>query len=551
MEQKDNNTVLKLALDYSKSGILITDLDGKIKYANIECHNILGYGINSLIGMNIDDLHITQIQNEFKALCNSLKDRRELNSFVFERRLQSKPDKIFQYQVSPQLVRDTKNEIEYCIWHIQNLSKQASKKNELNTLLDYERYVAQFTSALMKNEVDGINKSLQFLLQASNSSRVYIFENFLDDENRLSTKQTYEACALGIEPEINNPLLQHVIYERDGFERWANELSNNNIINGIVAHFPKDEIEILEPQGIKSILIIPIWVNHKWHGFIGFDDTINEKEFSNYDIDLLRSASEIIGLNMENLAIKSLLIQNNLKLQEANSMKDRFISILAHDLRSPFTSIIGFSQLLLKNIDKNDTATIKEFAEFINNSAKHTYSLLENLLEWSRSQRNEIAFKPKPTNILQIVEETCSLLDNNLIEKSINLNLEIDNKLSAEIDREMIKTVIRNLLSNAIKFTSNFGSVTISAIEERSSLKIQISDDGIGMSSKVISSLFKFDKIVSNTGTAGEKGTGFGLLLCKHFIDQHKGTINLESKEGEGTQILITLPKFNRFQNEQ
>ena len=246
-----------------------------------------------------------------------------------------------------------------------------NQKDKISTLLDYERYVARFTRALMQKGPNGINDSLQFLLQASNSSRVYIFENFVDEENHLSIKQSYEACAPGVTPEINNPILQHIIYERDGYIRWAHELSNNNIINGIISSFPEDEIEILESQGIKSILIIPIWVDKKWYGFIGFDDTKTEKEFSKYDIDLLRSASEIIGLNIENIANKNLLIKNNQKLKEANSTKDRFISILAHDLKSPFNSILGFSQLLTRNINKYDKVKIKEYSELISLSLIH------------------------------------------------------------------------------------------------------------------------------------------------------------------------------------
>lgn len=261
----------------------------------------------------------------------------------------------------------------------------------------------------------------------------------------------------------------------------------------------------------------------------------------------MRTASEIIGLDIENEKNKNLLLQNNEELKEANATKDRFISILGHDLRGPFRSVVGFSDLLIKNVDKYDKDKIRDFAGLINSSSKQTYNLLNNLLEWSRSQQKRIAFNPQATNLLSIVQETYLLLISSAEAKNINTELNIPEKINIEVDIEMIKTVFRNILNNAIKFTNNEGDISISAYIEADKVRIQISDTGTGMSENTKKSLFKIGEINSVPGTKGERGTGFGLLLCKEFIDKHNGTIDVESEIGKGSKFIITLPTNNNF----
>ena len=253
------------------------------------------------------------------------------------------------------------------------------------------------------------------------------------------------------------------------------------------------------------------------------------------------------GLNIENEKNKHLLIKNNEELKEANATKDRFISILGHDLRGPFRSVLGFSELLMKNINKYDKDDIREFAGLINSSSKQTYNLLNNLLEWSRSQQNRIAFNPQINNVLSIIKETYLLVNNSAEAKNITVELDIPEQINIEADTEMIKTVIRNILNNAIKFTENKGNIIISALKEACKVEIQISDTGTGMSETTKNSLFKIGKISSISGTAGERGTGFGLLLCKEFIDKHNGTIEVESEIGKGSKFIITLPINTNF----
>lgn len=230
------------------------------------------------------------------------------------------------------------------------------------------------------------------------------------------------------------------------------------------------------------------------------------------------------------------------KLRQAIATKDRFISILGHDLRTPFNSLLGFSDILIKNIDKYDNEKTKKYLNYIHEASQHTYNLLNNLLEWSSSQQNKIPFTPQNVNIQNLIDEVYQQINHSAKAKKIEIILEKSENIYAKLDLEMIKTVVRNLVSNAIKFTHENGKIYISAKKNRKKLNIKIKDTGTGMSQKTINSLFKIDKTKSTEGTNGEKGTGFGLLLCKEFTDKHKGAIQVESQLGKGSSFTVILP---------
>ncbi len=541
-----NNNGIELfqsIFEQASIGIIQFDLDGQILNANQQCETIFGYSLPDLNGMKINELPISKSEiDQFNLIPHLL---RQEDKTVFETQYIHKNGTLITCEITSFLVRNSDKQALYFIFYLRDCTDHESQKESLLSRLHYEKNLVRFSNTLMLKEEHALQNSLQYLLIASQSSRVYIFQNFLDDENQLSIWQTHEVCAEGINPEIDNPLLQHVIYKRDGYERWQKELSKNKIINGIVSDFPDNEREILQSQEIKSILVIPLWLGHEWYGFIGFDDTVTEKIWQKQDIDLLRTASEIIGLDIENEKNKQLLMQSNDDLKLANATKNRFLSLLAHDLKEPFRSVVHLSDLLNQNVEQLDQDQIKEFARHIHSSSNQTYNLLENLLEWPKSQQNKISFTPQSINLHSLVEETYGLISHSAASKSIAVEIDISEQINLRVDEDMFKTVIRNMLSNAIKFTDHNGQVKISALKEDGQLMIRISDSGIGMSEKTKNSLFKIDKIKSIPGTQGEKGTGFGLLLCKEFIDLHKGLIEVESQLGEGSTFIITLFENN------
>jgi len=237
------------------------------------------------------------------------------------------------------------------------------------------------------------------------------------------------------------------------------------------------------------------------------------------------------------------LIESEIRLRELNATKDKFFSIIAHDLKSPFNSIIGFSNLLIEQIQEKDYDGIAEYATIIRNSSQGAMDLLQNLLEWSRSQTGRMEFNPEYVEIVTLIDESIHLLVNSAQQKSIALSKELPRKAIAFADKAMISTILRNLISNAIKFTNPEGAIIISAEQKQNELLISVTDNGVGIKKEVIEKLFRIEEGFSTIGTKNEKGTGLGLILCKEFIEKHGGKIWVESKAGKGSRFCFTIPK--------
>lgn len=239
---------------------------------------------------------------------------------------------------------------------------------------------------------------------------------------------------------------------------------------------------------------------------------------------------------------KERIKENEINLQQINTTKARLFSIIAHDLKSPFNSILGFSDLLIKNIEKYDTKKKVEFAKQINSSALFAFNLLNNLLIWAKSQTGEIGFDPEKINMLDITNNILKGIDASAKMKNINIVNYIPDKLEVFADSNMLQTILRNLISNAIKFTNIGGEIKIDARPDNDMLKITISDNGIGMDKQSLINLFNQEKHESTSGTASETGSGLGLVLCKEFVEKHKGKIWAESELDKGSKFSFTLP---------
>jgi PAS domain S-box-containing protein len=278
---------------------------------------------------------------------------------------------------------------------------------------------------------------------------------------------------------------------------------------------------------------------------VEIEATANSIFDENNNIIGFLSIQRDISLRKQN---EQIIQQQNQVLHELNATKDKFFSIIAHDLRSPFNTIIKSGDMLMENIDKYDKKEIKTYVKYINNAANETFKLLENLLEWARLQQGMINPEIKSYNFKIIVYEICLLYSETAAVKNITLQNNIKQDIFIKCDREMTKTVLRNLISNAIKFSEKNGIISINAKQQNSVLEVQIKDNGIGIPPDKIPHLFSIDKNVSTPGTAGEKGTGLGLILCKELIEKQGGKIWVESnpdsdRDGKATTFHFTLNK--------
>ena len=256
---------------------------------------------------------------------------------------------------------------------------------------------------------------------------------------------------------------------------------------------------------------------------------------------------EVVGVSRnieERKKMEAEIRENEARLRETNATKDKFFSIISHDLRNPFASFMGLTELMVDNFSELSTDGLLDFLLSMRKSAQSTYHLLENLLEWSRLQQGAIPFNPEPINL----KEEFKSCDDSTVEiarkKSITINMDIPDGINVFADRNMLRSVMRNLVTNAIKFTNPNGAVTIHTRKmDEDKILFSVKDTGIGMDAERIKKLFRIDTNVSRPGTNGEQSTGLGLILCKEFIEKHGGTIWAESETGKGSTFFFTIPQ--------
>ena len=267
---------------------------------------------------------------------------------------------------------------------------------------------------------------------------------------------------------------------------------------------------------------------------------------------LKKQSYSIQKQNQELQSVNEQLLESKKELNHINKTKDRFFSIIAHDLKGPLNSLKGYSHLISTFGDKLSKEEIISMAAEQEHTLDNLYKFLEDLLSWSRVQMKAVALEPKEIELESVVDKMCSILVLQMEEKDIRIKcIDIKGK-HVFADENAVFTVLRNLVSNSIKFTQKGGKIKVKAKEEKNKkgkeinfIKISITDTGIGMPKEVSEKLFKLDNKYSTKGTEGEKGTGLGLIICKEFVEQNRGEIGVESKEGKGTTFWFTLPSNN------
>ncbi|MBN1182455.1 MAG: tetratricopeptide repeat-containing sensor histidine kinase [Bacteroidales bacterium] len=243
------------------------------------------------------------------------------------------------------------------------------------------------------------------------------------------------------------------------------------------------------------------------------------------------------------------LLKSETDLRLLNSTKDKFFSIIAHDLKNPIGAILGITELLTKDFDSHPVEAIREYNNLIHDSSKQLFELLQNLLQWARSQTGRIEYKPEVMSLNELLKENINLLKLSAQNKNIKINYSLEQE-KVYADKEMLNTVIRNLISNAIKFTHSGGNVEVSSMTIDSHVEVSVKDSGVGMTKDEIRMLFRLDVHHTTMGTFNETGTGLGLILCKEFIERNKGKIWVESEPGKGSCFIFTLPKSTNSKKE-
>ena len=481
---------LSTAITQSPVSIVITDLDGTIEYINPQFSKVTGYSLEEAKGQNPRILKTdTKTKEEYEQMYKVLLSG-EIWSGEF---LNKKKDGTLYWEmavISP--IKNEKGEI----------TNYVGVKEDITNRKEYEKEILRLHTAVIQSPASIIITDIEGNIEFANP--VFL----------IKTGYTFDEV-LGKNPRI----LKSGHTTDEEYKILWETITSGNVWNGEFLNVRKDRSTYWELATISPII----------------DD---DEEIINYI-----AVKEDITKQKE---IEKALTESNEKLEEANITKDKFFSIIAHDLKSPIGAVLTMAELLNNSYETFTKEEIKNWINTLYQSSANTFNLLENLLTWSRVQRNAITFNPQHFDLNIVIDESLDFLEANRSKKNITVKNNIDLSVFVFADKEMISTVIRNIISNAIKFTPVNGNIQIDKeMIKNEFVKIIITDYGIGMNKDKISQLFKLDYDVSTEGTEGEKGTGLGLILCKEFIKKNNGEIFVESEEGKGSSFSITVPINN------
>ncbi len=343
--------------------------------------------------------------------------------------------------------------------------------------------------------------------------------------------------------DFTAPEKNQYAYKMEGFDKeWIysgnkSEATYTNLNPGQYVFSVKGSNNdgVWNEKGVSiRIIVLPPWWGTWWFRLIVI--------FTIIFIVLSIFLSRVRSLKNQKILLEKSVALKTSELQELNVSKDKFFSIIAHDLKNPFNSIIGFSEMLKEEITSGDLNNSGKYAGMIYDSATQTFRLLENLLEWASSQRGKMSFTPVQIDLGELIKDEFIIAGDLAKGKNIELKSYITDTITIVADKNMIRTIMRNLITNAVKFTHKNGMVKVNAVSCKNYLEISVSDSGIGMSKETMAKLFKIDANLSTSGTENERGTGLGLFLCKEFADKHNGKILVESEEGKGSTFKLLLP---------
>ncbi|MEI6885462.1 MAG: PAS domain S-box protein [Bacteroidota bacterium] len=472
-------------------GIAITSPEKGWIEANEGVKNMLGYSMEELANLSWSELtHSDDLEADVEQFNRVLEDKQD--TYFLEKRFIRKNGEIIWTNLSIGCVRKPDRSVDYMVALFQNISNR--KKAEKALEESEQRF-----RAIMEN-VNLISANLD-----TNGNITFANDYFLKltgwKREEVLGRNWFE---LFIPPEVE---LRQVLYSK--LEKGMLPLSYQN--------------EILTRNGKRRLI-----------------------DWSN---SVIRNAQGVIagiagiGVDItEQKLTTEALKKSETSLKEAIATKDKFFSIISHDLRSPFNSILGLSEHLVECIREQNNNDLEQIAVKVNNSANNTFQLLTNLLEWSRSQTNRLEFVPEHLEFRTIVEEVIKQANDIAGQKSITIISDLPKHLFVYTDKSMIKLVLRNLVSNAIKYTHAGGKIEITVEKSTDELLVSVRDNGIGISTENINKLFNVGVSFSTRGTKNEQGTGLGLILCKEFITKQGGKIWVESDLGKGSRFIFSIP---------
>ena len=643
------NSPLAMAISTKNEGVFVD--------ANRQFYQLTGYTKAEVIGKKAAELNLISNRDKEGIAPKQLSDNEHFLNFQAD--VSSKSGKISTCLIAADEI--SIQNTEYVLGSALDITEVKKAGNRIGHLYQQQKLLADISRLLLETkEVEKIlNEVLGMIGEHTGVSRVYIFE---DRNGGETCSNTYEWCNTAISPQIEN--LQEIPYKE--IPTWKETLiEQGRIFSTNITKLPPEIFTVLNEQGIKSILVYPLWIENSFYGFIGFDECLVNKDWEESEINLLKVVSNIVSATFERRNFIQKLENSELRLKmavegsyggiwdwhnktghvyysetycnmlgyeiqevipditsweklvhpddikavtdilerhlkgeteyyesshrlltkegtwkwildrgkvylrdeqnhplrtiglhidiskqkeveqrfhELNDTKDKIFSVISHELRNSVSNFPAILEFL--SVDENlQQKNQKRILKGLKKAADNTFYLLENLLNWSRSQTHTIHVKPTHFLINPLINDNVGLLNSRAADKSITIELNTQTNIAVLADRDAIHLILRNLISNAIKFTSENGKISITCYENNDKAFFEIADNGIGISPDILSVLFNSTTFLTTYGTKFEKGSGIGLKLCKEFVERNEGTITAESSPGKGSRFIVSLKK--------
>lgn len=552
----------RLIYENAIEGIFRTTYDGLILGTNSAVPQILGYDSFEDLKMNVknlrNQLYVNHKDREY--FLNELKR----NGFIrdFEVQYYKKDNSITWVTINAKAEKDESGNIVYIDGFVTDIDKRKKYEEELanakKQMTDIIEFLPDPTFVVNANgvvvawnkameEFTGVEKyniigkgDYEYSLPFYGSKKEMLIDYFKDRKlERFTEYERIEVVANTIYAENYLPMPN----KPNGCYAWGaatiiiDEIGNNYFAIETIRDITQirknqEDVKVLNTELERIVL----------ERTEELRETLVKLEKSNRNLVVLNYRLENESEELQRL--NEMLLKSENELQIANDTKNKFFSIIAHDLKNPLHGLMIASELLLKYSTKFDVVNIEKTANNIILLSNKLNDLLGNLLSWARNQSGRIDFNPSPVELQVFFNSAYDLFKTRLDEKKINIS--VDNFIGSIVfaDKNLIDTVFRNLISNAVKFTGIEGSIECSAVDSGEYYEVSIKDNGVGLNDEDIEKLFRIDVAQSSIGSSKEKGTGLGLIICKDFIEKHGGTIRVESKLGEGSNFIFTLPKI-------
>lgn len=410
------------------------------------------------------------------------------------------------------------------------------KNAEAQLKHNLEKQVLNTVIIGLLNKVDDyklvLNEILNRIRNFTDAGFVHYYQHFPEDKR-------FVCISSAIKPYSEVLLPSQLKYE-DIFGLQDTLIKSDILYSNGISNLPENLKSYFSEINVRSIVITSVSNNRSLYGFLGFGNWNNQNDWLLKDMDLFIN----IALQLAH-AVERKIIYN--ELSELNASKDKFFSIIAHDLKSPIMGFLGLAQMLSSGLERFSIAQLNRFFENMFDSTDKLYRLLNNLLEWAQLQRNTMIFTPKHIILKSLITDSVESLSAMAANKEISIRNSISHKIKIFADYNMVDSVVQNIVTNSIKFSNRGGEIKInSELIKGGFVKVVIEDSGIGMPDSIVKKLFKIDEKVSGIGTEGEMGSGLGLILCDEFIKKNGGMIWAESRDGIGTRMCFILPQNNR-----